>query len=94
MPNQCLYSRRAKRHQTGQPFEDQKLQPAGIKSWSHSFTAETVLGEYFLTRSDAKYPVSDYIYIKVYDNHRRLHFKLGYIDSEAFETRKSLVKCS
>jgi transposase InsO family protein len=47
---------------------------------------EAVHGERFLTRSEAKYQVFDYI--EVYYNRKRLHSKLGYVSSEAFEAKK------
>ncbi|MGZ5010923.1 MAG: IS3 family transposase, partial [Methylobacter sp.] len=44
-----------------------------------------VHGERFLTRSDAKYQVFEYI--EVYYNRKRLHSKLGYLSPEAFEAK-------
>jgi putative transposase len=56
---------------------------AAMESWNHSFKVEAVHGERFLTRSDAKYHMSDYI--EAYYHRKRLHSKLGYISPEAFE---------
>ena len=46
----------------------------------------TFHGERFLSRSDAKYQVFDYI--EVYYNRKQLHSKLGYISPETFEAKK------
>jgi transposase InsO family protein len=46
----------------------------------------TFHGERFLSRSDAKYQVFDYI--EVYYNRKRLHSKLGYVSPETFEAKK------
>lgn len=59
---------------------------AAMESWNHSFKVEAVHGERFLTRSDAKYQVFEYI--EVYYNRKRLHSKLGYLSPEAFEVKK------
>jgi putative transposase len=59
---------------------------AAMESWNHSFKVEAVHGERFLTRSDAKYQVFEYI--EVYYNRKRLHSKLGYMSPEAFEAKK------
>jgi putative transposase len=58
---------------------------AAMESWNHSFKVEAVHGERFLTRSDAKYQVFEYI--EVYYNRKRLHSKLGYLSPEAFEAK-------
>jgi transposase InsO family protein len=62
---------------------------AAMESWNHSFKVEAIHGERFLTRSDAKYQVFDYI--EVYYNRKRvkrLHSKLGYVSPETFEAKK------
>ena len=59
---------------------------AAMESWNHSFKVEAIHGERFLTRSDAKYQVFDYI--EVYYNRKQLHSKLGYISPETFEAKK------
>jgi putative transposase len=59
---------------------------AAMESWNHSFKVEAVHGERFLTRSEAKYQVFEYI--EVYYNRKRLHSKLGYVSPEAFEAKK------
>ena len=41
-----------------------------MESWGHSFNFETVHGEHFKTRSDAKHHVFEYI--EVYDNRKQL----------------------
>jgi transposase InsO family protein len=54
-----------------------------------TFKVEAIHGERFLTRSDAKYQVFDYI--EVYYNRKRvkrLHSKLGYVSPETFEAKK------
>jgi transposase InsO family protein len=56
-------------------------------SWNPSFNVEAVHGERFLTRSEAKYQVFNYI--KVYYNRKRLHSKSDYVSPEAFEAKKS-----
>ncbi len=61
---------------------------AAMESWNHSFKVEAVHGERFLTRSEAKYQVFEYI--EVYYNRKRLHSKLGYVSPETFEAKKSL----
>jgi putative transposase len=58
---------------------------AAMESWNHSFKVEAVHGERFITRSDAKYQVFEYI--EVYYNRKRLHSKLGYLSPEAFEAK-------
>jgi putative transposase len=58
---------------------------AAMESWNHSFKVEAVHGDRFLTRSDAKYQVFEYI--EVYYNRKRLHSKLGYLSPEAFEAK-------
>jgi putative transposase len=58
---------------------------AAMESWNHSFKVEAIHGERFLTRSEAKEEVFDYI--EVYYNRRRLHSKLGYVSPEAFEAK-------
>ena len=55
------------------------------KGWNHSFKVEAIHGERFLTRSEAKEQVFDYI--EVYYNRKRLHSKLGYVSPEAFEAK-------
>jgi transposase InsO family protein len=57
-----------------------------MESWNHSFKVEAVHGGRFLTRSDTKYQVFEYI--EVYYNRKRLHSKLGYLSPEAFEAKK------
>jgi transposase InsO family protein len=59
---------------------------AAMESWNHSFNVEAVHGERFVTRSEAKYQVFEYI--EVYYNRKRLHSKLGYLSPIAFETKK------
>ena len=59
---------------------------AAMESWNHSFKVEAVHGERFLTRSEAKCQVFEYI--EVYYNRKRLHSKLGYVSPEAFEAKK------
>ncbi len=59
---------------------------AAMESWNHSFKVEVVHGERFLTRSEAKYQVFEYI--EVYYNRKRLHSKLGYVSPETFEAKK------
>ena len=54
-----------------------------MASWNHSFTVEAAHSEHFKTRSDAKYPVFEYI--EAYYNRKRLHSKLGYLSPPAFE---------
>jgi putative transposase len=61
---------------------------AAMASWNQSFKVEAVHGEWFQTRSDAKYQVFEYF--EVYYNRKRLHSKLGYMSPEAFEAKKSL----
>jgi putative transposase len=46
-----------------------------MESWNHSFKVEAVHGERFLTRSEAKRQVFEYI--EVYYNRKQLHSKLG-----------------
>jgi len=58
---------------------------AAMESWNHSFKVEAVHGERFLTRTDAKYQVFEYI--EVYYNRKRLHSKLSYLSPEAFEAK-------
>jgi putative transposase len=38
---------------------------AAMESWNHSFKVEAIHGERFLTRSDPKYQVFDYIVITI-----------------------------
>lgn len=59
---------------------------AAMESWNHSFKVEAVHGERFLTRSEAKYQVFEYI--EVYYNRKRLNSKLGYVSPETFEAKK------
>jgi putative transposase len=59
---------------------------AAMESWNHSFKVEAVHGERFLTRTEAKSHVFEYI--EVYYNRKRLHSKLGYLSPEAFEAKK------
>jgi putative transposase len=59
---------------------------AAMESWNHSFKIEAIHGERFLTRSEAKYHVFEYI--EVYYNRKRLHSKLGYVSPEAFEAKQ------
>jgi transposase InsO family protein len=56
---------------------------AAMESWNHSLKVETIHGEKFLTRAEAKHDVFEYI--EVYYNRKRLHSKLGYLSPEAFE---------
>ena len=56
------------------------------KSWNYSLKVEAVHGERFVTRSEAKYQVFEYI--DVYYNRKGLHSKLGYLSPEAFEAKK------
>ncbi len=58
---------------------------ASMESWNHSLKVEAIHGERFLTRSEAKEQVFDYI--EVYYNRKRLHSKLGYVSPEAFEAK-------
>ena len=57
-----------------------------MESRNPSFKVEAVHGERFLTRSEAKYQVFEYI--EVYYNRIRLHSKLGYVSPETFEAKK------
>jgi hypothetical protein len=57
-----------------------------MKSWNHSFKVEAVNGKRFLTRSEAKPKVFEYI--EVYYNRKRLNSKLGYVSPESFEVKK------
>jgi putative transposase len=57
-----------------------------MESWNHSFKVEAIHGERFLTRSEAKYHVFEYI--EVYYNRKRLHSQLGYVSPEAFEAKQ------
>ncbi len=57
-----------------------------MESWNHTFKVEAVHGERFLTRTEAKSQVFEYI--EVYYNRKRLHSKLGYVSPEAFEAKK------
>lgn len=59
---------------------------AAMESWNHSFKIEAIHGERFLTRSEAKYHVFEYI--EVYYNRKRLHSQLGYVSPETFEAIK------
>jgi putative transposase len=54
--------------------------------WNHSFKVEAVHGERFMTRSEAKHQVFEYI--EVYYNRKRLHSKQGYLIPVAFENQK------
>lgn len=56
------------------------------ESWNHTFKVEAVHGERFLTRTEVKSQVFEYI--EVYYNRKRLHSKLGYVSPEAFEAKK------
>ena len=47
---------------------------AAMESWNHSFKVEAIHGERFLTRSDPKYQVFDYIVITI-----KLKWKVGII---------------
>jgi len=58
---------------------------ASMESWNHSLKVEAIHGEKFLTRSDAKNHVFDYI--DVYYNRKRLHSKLGYLSPVNFEAK-------
>jgi len=59
---------------------------AAMESWNHTFKVEAVHGERFLTRTEAKSQVFEYI--EVYYNRKRLNSKLGYVSPEAFEAKK------
>jgi putative transposase len=59
---------------------------AAMESWNHSFEAEAVHSERFLTRADVKHQVSGWF--EVYYHRKRLHSQLGYLSLEAFETKK------
>jgi len=52
-----------------------------MESWNHSLKVESIHGERFLTRHQAKQQVFEYI--EVYYNRKRLHSKLGYMSPEA-----------
>jgi putative transposase len=56
-----------------------------MESWNHSLKVEAVHGVRFMTRTEAKQQVFDYI--EVYYNRKRLHSKLGYLSPEAFELK-------
>lgn len=58
---------------------------AAMESWKHSFKVESVHGERFATRDEAKQYA--FAYIEVYYNRKRLHSKLGYFSPEAFELK-------
>ena len=59
---------------------------ASMGSGNHSFKVEAVHGERFITRSDAKHQVFEYI--EVYYNRKRLHSKQGYLSPAAVEAKK------
>jgi transposase InsO family protein len=59
---------------------------AAMESWNHTFKVEAMHGGRFLTRTEAKSQVFEYI--EVYDNRKRLHSTLGYVSPEAFEAQK------
>jgi len=59
---------------------------AAIESWNHSFKVESIHGEQFKTREEAKKQIFDYI--EVYYNRQRFHSTLGYLSPEAFEMKK------
>jgi len=56
---------------------------AAMESWNHSFKAEAIHGEKFITRAFAKNHVFDYI--DVYYNRKRLHSTLDYMSPVQFE---------
>ena len=58
---------------------------ASMESWNHSFKVEAIHGEIFLTRTDAKNHVFEYI--DVYYNRKRLHSRLGYLSPVYFEAQ-------
>lgn len=56
---------------------------AVMESWNHTLKVETIHGERFAIRQNAKDHVFDYI--EVYYNRKRLHSSLEYLSPEAFE---------
>ena len=58
---------------------------AAMESWNHSLKVEAIHGEKFLTRTEAKHHVFEYIEVSY--NRKRLHSKLGYLSPEAFEAK-------
>lgn len=58
---------------------------AAMESWNHSLKVEAIDGERFLTRSEAKHQVFEYI--EVYYNRKRLHSKWGYVSPETYEAK-------
>ena len=56
---------------------------AAMESWNHSLKVEAVHGERFITRTQAKNQLFDYI--EVYYNRQRLHSFLGYLSPVQFE---------
>ncbi|BBL60129.1 hypothetical protein MKFW12EY_37420 [Methylomonas koyamae] len=59
---------------------------AAMESWNHHFKVEAILGERLQTRAKNKQQVFEYI--EVYYNRKRLHSKLGYLSTEAFELKQ------
>jgi transposase InsO family protein len=59
---------------------------AAMESWNHSFKVESIHGERFSTRKQAKSHIFEYI--EIYYNRERLHSKLGYVSPEYFEATK------
>jgi len=56
---------------------------AAMESWNHSLKVEAVHGERFVTRTQAKKQLFEYI--EVYYNRQRLHSTLDYLSPEQFE---------
>ena len=59
---------------------------AAMESWNHTFKVESIHGEVFKTRDEAKKQIFDYI--EIYYNRQRIHSTLGYLSPEAFEMKK------
>jgi putative transposase len=56
---------------------------AAMESWNHSLKVEAVHGERFVTRTQAKSQLFEYI--EIYYNRQRLHSSLGYLSPAEFE---------